>query len=895
MKRQIIKPTIVKKVSFLLFLLTLGGILSLAAFFWFLAKTAYDVHFINVAGRQRMLSEQLRNLSYQVRIGSEEDRDPLRDTVDEFDLSLRTLEHGGRIMDRVLPPAPPEILDEITEVKRIWDKLKTPILLIATGSAEDPEVHVAYTYAQLNLPLLREASNRIVSAYESRTQTLRKRMLQVVAAIAGIDLVLLVVGTLLTRNYITRPILLLEKGTRHIREGDYTYRIPILTKDELATLTHTFNEMSAEIESLITLLDKQRRHNGNIVASVPSGLVVLSADLRVVCVNRSFLINLGFSRKDVLGKYLEEVLPIADLRGLALDVVATGKPKQNLFFNLIRGQETRILRITITTMEQIEKEFRLLLIIDDITEFERLRTAVEESEQRFRNFVYDLVHGLDAIVWEADVSPLRFSFVSQGIERILGYPVDVWLSEPDFCFKHIYPDDQEQIGTLCQLVLHEDQQRELEYRMVAADGRIVWLRNIISPVRDTEGKVQKLRGIMMDITERKQLEEQFLQSQKMEAIGRLAGGIAHDFNNLLTVIRGYTDLLLYRIGKGDPGYKNLLEISKATDRAASLSRQLLAFSRRQVLQPKMLDLNTVVTELEKMLRRLIGEDIDMVTILDPTLGYVKVDPVQIEQAIMNLVVNSRDAMPKGGKLIIKTENLYLDEAYTNQRIDVQPGHYVMLSVSDTGCGMDEETMSHIFEPFFTTKESGRGTGLGLATVYGIVKQSGGHIEVYSEINRGTTFKIYLPRIIEEDTREPSPNALMEKWPGGSETILVVEDEEGVRALAREVLKEKGYKVLEASGCDEAISTCEQISNPIHLLLIDMVMPKMSGHELAKRLLELHPEIKVIYMSGYADDTVIQYGALESDVPFLQKPFTPTTLLHKVREVLDAPPNKHQSG
>ncbi|HEY7783757.1 MAG TPA: response regulator [Pyrinomonadaceae bacterium] len=380
-------------------------------------------------------------------------------------------------------------------------------------------------------------------------------------------------------------------------------------------------------------------------------------------------------------------------------------------------------------------------------------------------------------------------------------------------------------------------------------------------------------------------EAQLLQSQKLEAVGRLAGGISHDFNNLLTAIIGYSDLSIRRVSPDDPLRRNLDEIRRASERAAGLTRQLLAFSRKQVMQPKVFELNAVVADVERMLRRMIGDDIDVRTNLDPNSGNVKADPGQIEQVIMNLVVNARDAMPKGGKLSIETSSLYLDEQYSFEHVSVKPGFYVLLAVSDTGTGMDEETRQHIFEPFFTTKEPGKGTGLGLSTVYGIVKQSSGHVWVYSEPGKGTTFKVYLPRVEEgaQYYREQEPAA---EVPRGTETILLVEDAEMVRNLTREVLENCGYDVIEASNGKRALSICKNRTEPIDLLLTDVVMPEMSGRELADRLVGLHPEMQVLYMSGYTQDAIVHRGTLDEGTNFIQKPFSPDALARKVRIVLD---------
>jgi signal transduction histidine kinase/ActR/RegA family two-component response regulator len=380
-------------------------------------------------------------------------------------------------------------------------------------------------------------------------------------------------------------------------------------------------------------------------------------------------------------------------------------------------------------------------------------------------------------------------------------------------------------------------------------------------------------------------EEQLRQSQKLEAIGQLAGGVAHDFNNLLTVITGYSDLALMRLGKDDPIRLNVEEIKKAGERAASLTRQLLAFSRKQVLQPKLLKLNAIVADVDKMLCRLIGEDIDLLTVLEPSLGQIKADPGQIEQVILNLAVNARDAMPQGGKLTIETSNVYLDNDYVRKHAPVRPGNYVMLAMSDTGTGMDTETQARMFEPFFTTKVQGKGTGLGLATVYGIVKQSEGSIWVYSEIGKGTSFKVYLPRVDDVAPIAAAPESLAD-LARGRETVLLTEDEEPVRRLTRVILEMNGYQVLEAAGGDEALSIYKQHQGRIDLIIADVVMPKMSGPELAQNLETLCPDIKVLYLSGYTDDAILRHGLLDREIAFLQKPFTAEALTRKVREVLD---------
>ena len=408
----------------------------------------------------------------------------------------------------------------------------------------------------------------------------------------------------------------------------------------------------------------------------------------------------------------------------------------------------------------------------------------------------------------------------------------------------------------------------------------------VEPLRTAEGELQGAICMALDITDRKQLEEQLRQAQKMEAVGRLAGGIAHDFNNLLMVIQGYADLLTERLADGDPLRRNAEQIQTASQRATSLTRQLLAFSRKQMLAPKVLSVQSVVAEMEKILRRLIGEDIQLETSSAPDLGLIKADRSQIEQVILNLAVNARDAMPEGGRLTIETANVELDKAAAHPPAVLSPGKYVMLAVTDNGCGMDAETQAHIFEPFFTTKEKGKGTGLGLATVYGIVKQSGGYVWVYSEPGRGTSFKVYLPRIEDEQAvRGRDGRTDAKALPRGSETVLLVEDEKGVRELAREYLELVGYTVIEAEDGHTALELAAMHVGPIQLLMTDVVMPGISGRELAGRVKSIRPDIKILFMSGYTDQAVVHHGILDTDAALLQKPFTMAALAAKLREIL----------
>ncbi|MCR4339822.1 MAG: PAS domain S-box protein [Gemmatimonadaceae bacterium] len=411
----------------------------------------------------------------------------------------------------------------------------------------------------------------------------------------------------------------------------------------------------------------------------------------------------------------------------------------------------------------------------------------------------------------------------------------------------------------------------------------------VTPILEASGAITHFIAIKEDITERLQLEAQFRQAQKMESVGQLASGIAHDFNNLLTVINGMADLVLAQVSQDNQVHADMQEIHRAGERAATLTRQLLAFSRQQILEPRVLNLNTVVAGMESLLRRVLGEDIDLVVVLTPGLGHVKVDPGQIEQVMTNLAVNARDAMPQGGRLTIETQCVTIDEASAHQlgvtSVTMPSGSYVLLAVSDSGAGMDEATRTRVFEPFFTTKGPGKGTGLGLSTVYGIVKQSHGFVWVYSEVGQGTSFKIYLPQVTETaGTDRPGPAVVSSS---GTETILLVEDNAGLRRLATRVLEPAGYTVLLASTGEEALQLLERHEEQVHLLLSDVVMPGMSGRQLAERLAQTRPGMKVLYMSGYTSDTIVRHGVLEAQVPFLNKPFTAAALLRKVREVLDS--------
>ena len=514
----------------------------------------------------------------------------------------------------------------------------------------------------------------------------------------------------------------------------------------------------------------------------------------------------------------------------------------------------------------------------DITERLRAEQALRNSEQSYRSLVDGVRDVIFALSPGGEVTSLNPAF-----EEMTGFPPAEWVGRPFEAFVH--PDDVPLALDLFGRVLQGEPRPTIQFRILTRAGTYrVAEFSATAQLRD--GRLTGILGIGRDVTERLGLEQQLRQAQKMEAVGRLAGGIAHDFNNILTAITGHADLLLEDLGHHDPRRADVDEIRRSAERAAGLTRQLLAFSRQQVLQPKVVDLNALVLDMDKLLRRLIGEDVELATVLDPTLGRVTADPGQLEQVIVNLAVNARDAMPQGGKLTLETRNIDLDSSYTLEHSLVKPGPYVQLTVSDSGIGMDEETQAHAFEPFFTTKPRGQGTGLGLAMVYGTVKQSGGFIWVYSEPGRGATFKIYLPRV-DAPVESAAPPAPVERPPRGSETVLLAEDEPAVRAIARQALERQGYTVLAAPSGADALALAAQHGATIHLLLTDVVMPGMSGRDLADRLTAQRPGIRVLYISGYTDNAIVRHGMLEPGLAYLQKPFRPDALVRKVREVLDA--------
>ena len=627
--------------------------------------------------------------------------------------------------------------------------------------------------------------------------------------------------------------------------------------------------------------------------------------LRLLDVNPMSERLTGLPREDLLRQPLTRLFRSDADEGLdrlrrALNATQTFHSQEGYFLRRGLGEVWHPVNVTLTRLHTERRPLGLILARDitervraeeklrlanaalraEIAGHEQAAAALRQAQQRLRHVVASSPAVLFALALEGE--RIRgISWISENLQDLLGYGPAV-ATDPDWWMSNIHPDDRERMIAQTHEHLLSRGRAANEYRFWHRDGSYRWTRQEVRLMRDAAGKPLEAVGSWSDITERKQLEEQLRQAQKMEAVGRLAGGVAHDFNNLLTVINGFCDVLLADLPASDLRRESVAAIHGAGERAAGLTRQLLAFSRKAIVAPKVLDLNDIVDSVGKMLRRLIGEDVILTTSLAPGLDRVKADPGQVEQVLMNLAVNARDAMPAGGRLTIETGNLESGEGARYPGL--APGRYVRLVVSDTGHGMTEEVKARVFDPFFTTKEPGKGTGLGLATVYGIVQTYRGHVAVDSEVGAGTTFTILLPA--EEAAADRPAGEVQQVAPRGTETVLLVEDEGAVRRVARIALEALGYTVLEAASAADAVPAAAAHPGPVHLLLTDVVMPGQGGREVAQTVRARYPEVKVLYVSGYTDDAVVRHGVFEATDAFLQKPFTPLRLARKVRAVLD---------
>lgn len=598
--------------------------------------------------------------------------------------------------------------------------------------------------------------------------------------------------------------------------------------------------------------------------------------------NERWRLILGVSPTTLIGKHLLDFAPRGrDTTGAEL-AAAIERGSGRVHAVAIERPDRAIVYMDFSiTVIELEGSSVVLAIGRDVTGRFLAAQALATAEEKYRS----LVERMPDVVWTSTGG--RCTFVTNNIERLTGFtPTEMYAMDSAFWLQRVHPDDE---GRFISQVIGSESEGsqkpfDLEYRWRRKDGVWVWLwhRSIANYER---GGIAYFDGLISDITQRKDLEQSLRQAQKMEALGQLTGGIAHDFNNILATILANSQFLIDALGEKDPRLVDAMEIKLASERAASLTRQLLAFSRKQVLEFRVTDLNQIVAGVERMLRRLIGEDIQLTVVAGPELGRIQVDAGQIEQVLMNLVVNARDAMPLGGKLTIETSNVELDASYQSRHAPGPPGRYVVLTVSDTGSGMEAETQRRIFEPFFTTKEQGKGTGLGLATCHGIVTQSGGHIGVYSEVGRGTAFKVYLPRV-DVEVAEPAPPPSMAAPVKAQETVLLVEDDPPLRAAVQRMLTAQGYRVLTARQSEEAVELALKHGSSISLLITDVVMPALSGPDVAKAVAVHVPGVKVLFMSGYTDHAILYSGQLKPSVNFIQKPFSAQALGRKIREAIE---------
>jgi two-component system, cell cycle sensor histidine kinase and response regulator CckA len=613
------------------------------------------------------------------------------------------------------------------------------------------------------------------------------------------------------------------------------------------------------------------------------GILILDAKTGQIIDVNPFLVNLlGYAHDEFIGMPLWEIGPFKDVKECKLAFTELQEAEYIRYESLpLETKDGRLIAVEfVSNVYGLKDGTRVVQCnIRDITKRKAGEDALHRSEAEYRFFFQSNLAGNYVATPSGKVLSCNSAFAG-----MFGFASIEEALKQNLALLYPQPGDRE---AFVDAVRNHRQLRHTERELRRRDGKPVYVIESAIGKFGKQGELTEILGYLIDETERRQNEQELRQAQKMEAVGQLAGGISHDFNNLLGIINGYCEMLL-----GDPKIeevtrRRLGEISKAGQRASSLTRQLLAFSRKQVLQPRVLSLNLVIADIDEMLRRLIGEGIQVRTVLDPDLEAVKADPTQMEQVILNFCINARDAMPEGGTIVIETANVEADETLVARHFPMKPGHYVRLAVSDSGTGMDKETLSHVFEPFFTTKEPEKGTGLGLATVYGIVKQSGGHVWGYSEPGHGSTFSVYLPAATEEAefrNREAKPLEIMT----GSGTILLVEDAAPLRDMTRELLEGSGYTVLEAADGKQAIEIAEQYQGDIALLLTDVVMPKIGGPSLAKNLLQERSGMKVLYMSGYTDGAIVGSGSLEPGTAFLQKPFAAEELAKKVRTLLDSP-------
>jgi PAS domain S-box-containing protein len=801
--------------------------------------------------------------------------------------ALLSLYGGGDPMSFLVTTSEGTVLARSTAAER-WIGRSLAATPFAPGETEHDDLDgVRRLFVQTTVPGTdwRFYAGQDAHAALAAASRLERRQLAIIVA----GLIAALFGAWFVHRQLVQPIRRLGESLRAATGEHVPSEVPVEGPAEVLELGGRVNGLIASVKR--ELRERERAEAAEVATSRsyrllfernPNPMWVYDAEtLGFLAVNDAAVEAYGYSRDEFLAMTIEDIRPPEDVAALH-EITQGDDGLQGRGLNVsgvwrhLRKDGT-LVDVEVTSHEHTfeGRPGRVVLALD-VTERLRAEQALRHSEGRYR----DLFENATDLIATVDLDS-RLTAVNRRFAEALGYTAEELVGRP--LLDLVPSESREQVEAARTAKLDGGDTRTVyEHELVAKDGRRLVVE-VASRTITVDGRPVGVQAICRDVTERRQLEEQLRQALRLEAIGRLAGGVAHDFNNLLTVIGGYAETLLERNGTANSD--ELREISAATDRATALTRQLLAFSRRQVLQPRIVDDNEIVGGVMPMLGRLIGEDVELVTSLDPDVGSVSADPNQVEQVLVNLVVNARDAMPDGGKLTIQTSSIDLDDDYVSQHSEATPGPHTVLSVSDTGVGMDADTASRVFEPFFTTKPVGVGTGLGLSSVYGIVKQSGGSIWVYSEPGHGTTFKIYLPvapsYTENEDAASPTPVA-----PSGTETVLVVEDEPSLRTLVATMLETKGYEVVVAESAEEAVDFARQ--ERIDLILTDLVMPRMSGRELAARVRGERASVRVLFMSGYADEAIVRNGSLEPGAAFLEKPFTAAQLARRVREALDDP-------
>ncbi len=729
---------------------------------------------------------------------------------------------------------------------------------------------------------------------------------------------IIIINSLILGQSLAKPIIKLQQDIEKIGRGNFDHVVHSASTDEIGELAAAFNGMTSNLKKVTASKDtleaeiSNRRRVENelrkardeleirvqertaelaeskqmlekVTMGITDGIMLIDTDFNILWTNQYAVGMFVQGSQNIVGRYCYAVSHNVDepCYRTGIDcpihkVNQTGQPASVIHKHVDHSEKERSFEVVAYPVcNQDGTIVQYVYVRRDITEKLRLHESIKKSNERYHslfNDALDMIHITDDDGRIIDANPAEIA--------ILGY------TKEEFIGKHLsdvtHPDYKDTTQSYFQKVLDGENIDIYETALLTKTGETIHVE--VNAVPKKIGG-QGIRAVLRNITERKRLERQLLHSQKMEAIGTLAGGVAHDFNNMLGVILGHTELMLAEMKPEDSNYENLDEVIKAAQRSADLTRQLLAFARKQTIEPMVLDLNNAVDGMLKMLKRLIGEDIELIWLPEPTIWPVKMDPAQLDQILANLCVNARDAIPDVGRVTIETENMMLDQAYCADHLGFEPGRYVMLAVSDNGCGMDREIVDKIFEPFYTTKASGKGSGLGLSTVYGIVKQNGGFVNVYSEPGRGTSFKIFI-RVHEGGVAEKIGVTEMDSPMGEGETILLVEDEQGLLTMGQKLLEMLKYDVLTATNPDEAMALAQKNSNKIHLLITDVVMPIMSGKDLAERIKTFNPNIKVLFMSGYTADVIAHHGVLDQGVDFIAKPFSIKSLSTKVRKVLD---------